>query len=242
MGQPYYVYHITLTDMDTVRIRKQAPQQLIAEISGGFGYAAQEGYLCTQLNEARLNKLTASQIQDFGQKLFAILFDEKLSYDFFSFYEKVMLNEEALLRIELDVDESKLPHVAALPWELMQIPENTGHGTIYLGTHPHLILSRRRRRENPPPLFHLDNDEQLRIILAVAAPSKSEETKLGKVEYKTIWQTLEDLKRAKLINFKLIKNATQATLDEALKDMKPHIFHFLGHARLKDNSKEIRGR
>lgn len=241
MSQPYYIYYVSITDIDKVRVRKQGPKRAMGVLSGRFDYAAQEDYLHTWLEEARLNRLTGSQIQDFGQRLFTVLFDEKLRHNFLSFYEEVMQNEKALLRIELDVDESKLPHIAALPWELMQIPDNSGHGTVYLSTHPHLILSRRRGRENPPRSLHLANDEQLRIVLAVATPSKSEDTKLGPVEYKTIWQRLEELRQVKLINCKLIKDATEASLNEALKEMEPHIFHFIGHARLKDIHQRDKG-
>src|SRR5207244_3296684 len=86
MGQPYYIYHVSITDIDKVRIRKQGPKRAMGELSGRFGYAAQEDYLHSWLEEARLNRLTGSQIQDFGQRLFIVLFDEKLRHNFLSFY------------------------------------------------------------------------------------------------------------------------------------------------------------
>src|SRR6266567_5722371 len=104
MSQPYYIYHISITDIDRVRIRKHGPKQARRESSGKFDYVSHKDYLYALHEEARQNRLTGVQVQDLGQKLFKVLFDDSLSRNFLDFYEEVVRNKNALLRLELDVD------------------------------------------------------------------------------------------------------------------------------------------
>lgn len=242
MGVAYFNYHISITDIGRIRIKKSGPKPDMGESSGIFNYAANKDYIHTLHEAARTNNISETHLQELGILLFNTLFDKSLQQNFFDFYTEIIQKKGAFLRLELDVDERCLPDVAALPWELMRVPDHTGHGLTWLSTHPRLIFSRRRARENPPDPICLDNGEKLRIALVIAAPSKSDDTKLGKVEYQVIWKMLRDLNALQLISVLLVKDATINTIEtKALKDFNPHIFHFIGHARLKDEQLRDKG-
>lgn len=101
--------------------------------------------------------------------------------------------EKKLLRIELGIDEAKLPEIAALPWEFLHTPENPITGRPWLATAPYLIFSRRRARCNPPQPIQLATSERLRIAVVVSQPIDDE---LGELDYPGLWQKLEELKDA----------------------------------------------
>ncbi len=177
------------------------------------------------------------EVRELGESLFTTLFDERLSREIFGFYEMAR-DEDALLRVELDVDEQQLPDVAALPWEFMRVPSDAGYGTVWLGTAPDLVFSRRRARWTAPKPILLKPGERLRIALAVAAPDE-----LGPVKYEKIWDSLQQLASNQVGQIELLELVNPATIVsiDALLEQKPHIFHFIGHARLKNKTRQAVG-
>jgi len=94
-----------------------------------------------------------------------------------------------------------------------------------------LVFSRRRSQWKIPQPIQLAEGERLRIALAVATPST-----LGTVKYKLIWEKLqawagEQRDRIELLG--IVNPANRLQIDRML-ERKPHILHFIGHGRVKD--------
>jgi hypothetical protein len=173
----------------------------------------------------------SSQTRLLGEILFDVLFDDGLRPDFVSFYHQVVQQEKQLLRVELDIDEQGMPDLAALPWEFLCLPARANLGTIWVGTVPDLIFSRRRSQWIPAQPIQLEQNEKLRIALVVSAPPG-----LPSVEYKPVQEALEKLasKQANRVELlPIVESANPEAIDTIL-SKEPHIFHFIGHGRLEN--------
>jgi hypothetical protein len=228
----YYTYRIRIVDAQQVQVEKRDEQgKLLQEPNGRLKYEEHRQQLDDLCTAAFKNELEGTAVVELGELLFSTLFDDKLRQNFVDFYNSVVRNEGKLLRIELDVNEHSLPHIAALPWEFMRLPTGANLGALWLATGPNLIFSRRRPQWYVPPPIQLASKEKLRIALAVSAPHG-----LGPVEHKTVWQGLERLVEQmpdKIELLPLVGKATPKSIDNSLR-AKPHIFHFIGHARQHD--------
>jgi hypothetical protein len=233
MRHRYYTYRIRIVNAQHVQVEKRDDKgEILGEPAGKLGY---RGELRQQIDllcaAAHSNELVGTAVAQLGEYLFQALFDDTLRQDFLGLYNRVVHNEQKLLRIELDVDESSLPEVAALPWEFTRLPTSANMGALWLATAPNLIFSRRRAQWFAPRPIQLLPGEKLRIALAVSAPDG-----LGPVEYKTVWDDLQKLAQKLPEQIELLPLVAQATpqaVDDSLAQ-KPHIFHFIGHARLHD--------
>jgi hypothetical protein len=237
--QAYYTYRIRIANSNSVQVQKLDPNDKdLGQPSGRFGYKGKIRTRIQTLHQAaRRGELADQEVQELGEKLFTALFNPVLSRDFFVLYEQVV-QERALLRLELDVDERELPEVASLPWEFMCVPPGEDYGTVWLGTDPNLIFSRRRANWKVLEPILLKEGECLRIALVVAAPGK-----LGSVVYDKIWRELQNLAHEQNNRFELldlVESATPLEIDKVLERGEPHIFHFIGHAELKkENQRDI---
>lgn len=238
MSQSYYTWRIRISSRDHVQAEIYDPNNdLIAEPFGKLDFNSQTEAriqeLCQIAHEGRLMDLAG----ELGDRLFDALFDAGLRRDLFNLYRQAR-RERALLRLELDVDERELPSIAALPWEFMRVPSAAEYRALWLATSPDLIFSRRRACWNVPKPLQLKAGERLRLAVAVADPND-----LGPVKYEDVWQALQQLSsdqadRIELLD--LVRPATAKMIDEVLEEQ-PHLFHFIGHARLKDENQRDMG-
>ncbi|MCP4379041.1 MAG: NB-ARC domain protein (modular protein), partial [bacterium] len=145
MTRTYYTYRLRITSPDRVQAEiRDAANTVLGEPSGTLTYSETVRARLQEFHhKAGQGMLLDAEVEQFGEALFATLFDEGLRHDFFTRY-RTAREEKALLRIELDVDEDQLPEVAALPWEFLRVPSEDGYGTVWFGTAPDLIFSRRR--------------------------------------------------------------------------------------------------
>jgi hypothetical protein len=239
MTKAYWNYRICVANYERVQVQKwNDKHQSLGEPSGIFRYQDKLAEITPLLANARNNELqNSSQTRALGEVLFDILFDDVLLHDFVNFYHRVVEQEKQLLRVELDIDEQGMPEIAALPWEFMCVPARADLGTIWLGTVPYLVFSRRRSQWIPASPIQLQKDEKLRIALAISAPQD-----LSTVAYEPVQEALEKLAieladRVELLP--ILKSANPETVDAVLAK-KPHIFHFIGHGRLvNENNREI---
>ncbi|GAB4205397.1 MAG: hypothetical protein Fur006_61450 [Coleofasciculaceae cyanobacterium] len=240
MPKTYYTYHVRVANHELVQVEKwDSKNQSLGQPSGRFRYQNQ---LTKEIKELlqltrndELNDSTKSRL--LGEALFNVLFDDGLCQDFVNFYYQVVQQEKQLLRVELDIDERNMPEVAALPWEFMCLPQRANLGTIWLGTAPDLVFSRRRSQWIPPQPIQLNKNEKLRIALVVSAPSD-----LGSVEYQKLQTALEKLAAEQAERIELLPVVDTANPEEvdAVLAQKPHIFHFIGHGRLQnDNNQDV---
>ncbi len=237
MSRKYYTYRIHITNRDHVQAEvRDTEGSLLGEPSGKFSYRGDIESRIRALHEsAGKGSLLDDEIEELGELLFTILLDEKLRHDFFIHYQKSR-EEGALLRIELDIDEQNLPDIAALPWEFLHVPFETGYGTVWLATAPDVVFSRRRALWKAAQPIQLHAREYLRIAVAVAVPND-----LGAVEYQDVLTSLERLAHTERIELlEPVLQANKANIDRIL-EKNPHIFHFLGHAKFFDETDQQEG-
>jgi hypothetical protein len=234
MSNSYSIYRIHLKNHHNVEIEKyDERKKSLGRPSGKFCYQEKQQEIQGLLEVASNSQLTAEKTCQLGEALFDSLFDSKLGQNFIDFYFQFVQEKEQKLRIELDIDEQEMPEFAALPWEFLCIPERFNQGTIWLGTDPNLVFSRRRALWNSAKTIQLKPGEKLRIALAISAPEDE-----GPVEYAEVQEYLEKLTKEQSEEIELlpiINPATKVEIDKLL-ERKPHIFHFIGHGRFEDRA------
>jgi hypothetical protein len=232
MAKTYYTYRIRVANYERVQVEKwDAQHQELGQPSGVFRYKEKLEEIAPLLQAARkkdeLND--SSKARALGEALFDVLFDDVLCQDFVNFYYQVVQQEKQLLRVELDIDERGMPEVAALPWEFLCLPARANLGTIWMGTVPDLVFSRRRSQWIAAQPIQLDQDEKLRIALVVSAPPD-----LPPVAYESVQEALEKLasEQANRVELLPIVNSANPEAIDTILSKEPHIFHFIGHGRL----------
>ena len=241
MSEAYYTYRIHIANRNRVTVNKLNPQkQSMGQPSGVFGYKdAQKEQIDAMITRTQADELRDdTQVKALGEALFNALFDPVLRQDFVGLYNQVVHGEVKLLRIELDIEEQTLPDIAALPWEFMRLPAEANLGTLWVGSAPDLIFSRRRSQWFVPKPIQLKAGEKLRIAVAIAAPND-----LGPVQYEKVVQGLEKLVEKQPEQFELLPiliDANAMSLD-ALLAHDPHILHFIGHGRLHEEGDTVEG-
>ncbi|MEQ8387026.1 MAG: CHAT domain-containing protein [Coleofasciculus sp. A1-SPW-01] len=239
MAKTYYTYRIRVANYERVQVEKwDAQHQSLGEPSGVFSYK-KLGEITPLLQVARNNELKdSSKARTIGEALFDVLFDDVLRQDFVNFYYQVVQKEKQLLLVDLDIDERGMPDVAALPWEFTCLPGKANLGEIWMDTDPNLIFARRRAQWHAAPPIQLNQGEKLKIALAIAAPTGSSD--LGLVVYEKVQAVLEKLASSQSDRVELLPIVNPATPEaiDAVLEQQPHIFHFIGHGRLKNKAGE----
>jgi hypothetical protein len=231
----YYTYHIRIISRERVVADVRDAQRQLGEPSGALRFGEYFEQIQTLRQRAVERNITAANVEQLGEALFAMLFDDGLRRDFLGYVESAA-RQGALLRIELDIDEQEFPELAALPWEFLRVPAAAQVGALWLATAPGLILLRRRALWRAPAPLTLQPREYLRIALAVAAPEE-----LGVVKYEEALASLKDLARtARIELLDPVLTADRRALDAVLRQ-RPHIFHFIGHARFHDEVWQEKG-
>jgi hypothetical protein len=228
-------YRIRVANLTTVQVEKwDANHSSQGQPSGKLRYEEKKNDLVPLLEAQRNYENNSQAAKELGEMLFEVLFDDTLRNDFVLFYNDVVQKQKQILRIELDIDEQSLPEIAALPWEFMRVPQSAGIGIILLGTVPHVSLSRRRAQWIPAQPIRLGAGEKLRIALVVSAPNN-----LAPVDYATLEKNLEGLVTnfPEKVELLPISQGNPEAINEVLEE-KPHILHFVGHGRAKNDEDE----
>lgn len=225
----------------TFRLSVQNNQEVHATLSGGdetwpgnpkgkLNFTPRtKQRLATLCQVVHTNNASQRQIRQLGHLLFQILFDKSLRVPFLTGYNRVRNQPNAVLRLELDINENVLPDLAALPWEFLCVPANEITGELWLSTDPNVVLSRRSERWQVLPRRELAHDEPIRIAVLVANASDTP----GPIHYEALWQQVEQLAQTAphLFAVKLETQPTKEKVDTLLETFKPHIFHFIGYGR-----------
>jgi formylglycine-generating enzyme required for sulfatase activity len=233
MTKGYYTYRICVANYDQVKVEVWDTQYLsLGQPYGPFRYHEKLKEITPLLEIAQKGTLNdSSQTRALGEALFDVIFNDSLCYDFVRFYDQVVRKEKQILRVELDIDERSMPEVAALPWEFLCLPKRLNLGTIWIGTAPRLVFSRRRKQWIPAQPIQLDLGEKLKIALVVSAP-----VDLSPVAYKSVQEALEKLasKQGNPVDLLPIVTSANPQKIDAILSQEPHIFHFIGHGRLRN--------
>jgi hypothetical protein len=241
MAKGYYTYHIRIDNLEDINIEKYDPAgNDQGKLRGAFSYTKQEARLQELHRSAFADELGEDGVKELGELLFEALFDTRLRYDFFKLYETA-LSANHDLRITLNIDEKKLPQVAALPWEFLRTPGSNDYGSeVIFSTNPHIVFTRQRSWWTPAAPIQIPPGEPIRITVVAAAPKSTDELKLGSIQFEKAWEELNVVAdNNDRIKIELFRDATVKKIDDALKQ-RPHIFHFIGHGRLHDtNGQEV---
>ena len=237
MTAKYITIRIRIANRETVRMEIYGDGTgLSGEPTGQLNLNPESIFQIKILHHAAINgEISEPDVKRLGELLFSSLLDEKLKHEFLNLYHKAQ-QENAVLRMELDVDERTLPGLAVLPWEFMHVPSSADHGSFWPATAPNVVFSRWRSLRHFPEPIQLKLGERLRIAMAVAAPQDE-----GVVKYQRIWKELKENARTERIDLlPIISPANRFSIDEVL-EQSPHIFHFIGHGRLKDENNNDSG-
>ncbi|MAT95701.1 MAG: hypothetical protein CL608_00925 [Anaerolineaceae bacterium] len=234
-----YTYRVSVINEQTVRTVLSDPQNRLVDEGEGEGQFRYTGARRQQIKQlldtAVQNPLTEDQIKQLGEALFNALFDPVLRQKLAEHYNDIVHGEQKLLRLELDVDEKTLSHVAALPWELMCLPQEANLGVLWLASAPNFIFSRRRSQWFIPNPVQLQKNEKLKIGLVVASPPG-----LPPIDINPIQTALQKLAEQPGSQFELLPTVTAADapkIDDLL-TQEPHILHFVGYGRYHQEGDE----
>lgn len=240
MLKTYYNYRIRINNYEIVEVEKSDIQNdFQGKLEGKFSLKVNQEKLGEIAESLMTNSITDQRLtRTLGELLFYSIFDSTLCHDFLTVYDQVVRQNQNLLRIELDVDEKRIPVVAALPWEFLCLPEKLNKGTIWFATHPNLVFSRRRQLWQPARPIQLKAGEKLKIGLAVASPQD-----LPRIIYQPVQEELEKLAKEqpdRIEILPIVEQANPSKINQFLEKNQPHIFHFIGHGRfLPDQHSQI---
>lgn len=231
----YYRYSVEITDEGRrIRIDAIGPDgQKIKEPGGVCTLEEIPDRIDVLAEDVRRKKAKLSDMNELGEALFEALFPAEVTTDFRNLLTEVS-SKDAILRLELDLDEAELPNLAALPWEFLRAPQTPGRAVDNLATHPKMVLSRRRRLWQS--IAPLELAEPLRVLLVVSAPNE-----LGAVIFEPIEVALKNLHKKSpgqiAAPLATLHQPSITNLKRILKENEPHVVHFIGHGRLKTRSK-----
>ena len=227
----YYRYHVQLIEGGSrIQIDARNPRgETINEPGGASGLGEIPPHIDKLVGKVRRGTARSAEMDQLGELLFEALFPSGVTTHLRDLLTKSS-QEEAILRLELDLDEEKLPAMAALPWEFLRAPQGEGRAVDNLGTHAKVVLSRRRKLWDAAKPIEVT--EPLRIQLVVSAPEGE-----GEVVYSEVEAALKDLAREhpSLIAppLEVLQQPTLTSLDKVLEERQPDILHFIGHGRLR---------
>ncbi len=227
----YINYHVEVTpDGQRVHVTARHPDGTEAgQPRGPFCLAKVKAEVHILADKVAQEIASRREIERLGELLFGALFcDSAVGEHLRSTFRQARERGQGL-RLELDFDETQLPEVAALPWELLRAPQTSGYRAVALAIDPNLVLSRRRSLWEPPR--RMTKTGSWRILLAVAAPDDPD---LGPVAYEEVLQDLQTLTQGAEAEFEPvgepILDVDPLKLDRAL-ERQPDILHFVGHGR-----------
>lgn len=232
MNRPYSTYRICIDHEDKVKVEwTDLETKTRRELERDLNYVSkiiENSEAVSLLEAANVGSLSdRASTRRLGEILFESLFDDVLMFNFLDVYQSV--RQKGNLRIELDIDETRFPAIAALPWEFLCLPEKANQGNIWLAADPNIIFSRRRSLYRIPDPLLLAEGEKLKIAVVVSAPSG-----LGSVDSAPVQKVLERLEKEhgdKVQVLPIVNLATVESINKVLEE-KPHIFHFIGHGQL----------
>ena len=163
-----------------------------------------------------------------GVHLFRALFGEKIK-TFFDTSRKAAQGERMHVQLRFQKEAADL---STLPWEYLYYPDSeTGEG-YFLSTHVDLELSRYiYRDQTADPIF--TEKDPLKILIVVSSPPPLS------INTAPIIDEIHKL-RSYFQNYQIeittLEKPTVLNLYDTLKEVNPHIVHFIGHGRF-DRSK-----
>jgi CHASE2 domain-containing sensor protein len=168
---------------------------------------------------------TEEDIKWMGETLFEALFQPEVYQIFKNSLEKVE-REKKYLKIKLSIDPAEL---VGLPWELMR---NADLVSDYIALHERVSLVRYLSLSQP--LKKMQNRRPFKILIF---SSGADDLEIAD-EKKAIDSTLRPFIRSRDIELKFCEGATVEKLSRELKNGRPDILHYIGHADFDEEKNE----
>jgi formylglycine-generating enzyme required for sulfatase activity len=163
-------------------------------------------------------------LTDLGRFLFDTLFTEDIAAAYRSSLG-LARGQNKGLRVRLRFEP---PELAALPWEYVFDPDEDR----FLAISPETPLVRyvpmrgatRPTAVSPP----------LRVLVVISSPSDADSLDVAQ-EKGIIQDALRPRVEQGLVELRLLEQGLVAEISQAMRDFRPHIFHFVGHGQFEDD-------
>lgn len=155
----------------------------------------------------------------FGERLFDALLPGPVAAAFRSALGHAH-GEGKRLRVRLRL---RPPELSALPWEFLYDPQQD----LFLGISSRTVLSR-YVIDAPAFVEPMAVTPPLRLLVAFSSPTDVMPLHLDR-EREVVTQASQRAVDAGRLQLHFLDHTTNAALRSALRDVKPHIFHFVGH-------------
>lgn len=168
-----------------------------------------------------------------GSLLYTILFNEEISREFKKEFDNIAGNPNTNLRLILEFKQ-EAAEFAQMPWEYIYYPAKERERGFFIGPHDKLILTRYVPMEDidiPKP-----TEIPLRILVIISQPEGED---LGKVLAKPTIDAIKDLEDKSQGRIKVFveEQPTKRKITDAIKNIDPHILHFIGHGKYENVGK-----
>lgn len=169
------------------------------------------------------NDLDSELLKKLGKHLLEAIFRAEIN-NRFSASLNLMRQRGARLRLRLRIED---PVFASLPWELLYYPDDDS----FLGISAETSIVRYPPVGAPPNFSPIQ--PPLRILAVIANPTDLPPLDVTN-EKNSLLQAFEKLIQAQQAELHFIESATLQAVHQAIRAIKPHIFHFIGHAIHQD--------
>ncbi|MBI3362747.1 MAG: CHAT domain-containing protein [Chloroflexi bacterium] len=160
----------------------------------------------------------------FGERLFTALMPDPVAATFRAALGRAR-GESKRLRVRLRL---RPPELSALPWEYLYDPQQD----LFLAISSNTVLS--RYVVNAPAFAEPTAvTPPLRLLVAFASPSELPPLDIEK-EREWVTKATQRAADAKRLELHFVDHLTTPALRSALRDVRPHIFHFVGHGEFDE--------
>jgi formylglycine-generating enzyme required for sulfatase activity len=158
----------------------------------------------------------------FGHRLFDALFPDPIARLFRAGLGMARGRGKGL-RVRLHLES---PQLAALPWEYLRDPQEE----CFLAISPETPLVRYVSMPSPirPTVARLP----LRVLVIIFSPSDAPPLEVAQ-ERDTIEEALRARVDQGLVHVRLLEHGLVDGISQAMRDFRPHVFHFIGHGRFE---------
>ena len=172
-----------------------------------------------------------------GTYLYKGLFDSETSSAFAADWDNIQNQQSTSLRLVLEFEQNA-HDLAIMPWEYIYYPDSGRERGFFLATRSRLILARHALLDQGLIEGLKREERPLRILIVVSKPERDEPDGevLGIVDAEPAVEAIEKLKREgvnTIVTDKLLQ-PTKSTLIEKVVKFRPHVLHFIGHGRQRE--------
>jgi hypothetical protein len=178
------------------------------------------------------------EITVIGRLLYRVLLEGEVGDFVLQTLDGLGSGDRLRLRLAFEADGAdQFRHLPAVPWEYLYYPGTSNRRGFFLATDPRLILCRYLRLSTGQGQFIKAADTSMRLLTVVSQPDDPD---LGEVVYEPVLKEIDDLAAGLPISTSMVYNPTTDGLEEALREHKPHILHFMGHGDYEQEKDEGR--